>query len=317
MKKACIIAAVLLVAGLALLIAAFASVWFRFRNLGTINLETRTYAVTKDFENIQIEETTADIIFTASMDGACSVICREPEKVSHTVRVEDGTLKIGVNQANWTDFMGLSFESRTTTVYLPKETYESLSVRTQTGYVDLPEGMTFQSIDITGSTGGVCCRANALNSVAIRMHTGDISLEGVSAGTIDCTVTTGKVRIQSVSCDGDMNIKVTTGEMLLSDLMAKKLVSDGSTGEAQLKNVIAEEITIERGTGDVKLDNSDANTIRIKTTTGDVTGSLRTGKTFITKTSTGDVRVPQSVSGGRCEITTTTGDIHLSISDKE
>ena len=81
------------------------------------------------------------------------------------------------------------------------------------------------------------------------------------------------------------------------------------------KNSRAEQISIERSTGDVTFDNSDGAEIRVKTSTGDVIGSLRTAKTFVTKTSTGDVKVPESVSGGRCEIMTGTGDISVRIAD--
>ena len=53
--------------------------------------------------------------------------------------------------------------------------------------------------------------------------------------------------------------------------------------------------------------------IPVKTSTGDVTGNLRTEKVFVTKTSTGDVRVPNTASGGKCTITTSTGDIRITV----
>ena len=57
-------------------------------------------------------------------------------------------------------------------------------------------------------------------------------------------------------------------------------------------------------TGDVKFDACDASEISVKTDTGDVTGSLLTDKVFITNTDTGRVNVPQTATGGRCEIIT-------------
>ena len=64
-------------------------------------------------------------------------------------------------------------------------------------------------------------------------------------------------------------------------------------------------------TGDIKLDKSDAAEIFIKTSTGNVTGTLLTEKVFITQTSTGNIKVPKSIKGGRCEITTSTGNIKI------
>jgi len=63
----------------------------------------------------------------------------------------------------------------------------------------------------------------------------------------------------------------------------------------------------------VRLNTCDAESILIKTSTSDVTGTLRSEKVFLVKTSTGKVDVPESGSGGKCEITTSTGDIRIEL----
>lgn len=81
-----------------------------------------------------------------------------------------------------------------------------------------------------------------------------------------------------------------------------------------MKNVnAAEKFSIQRTTGDVKFDGCDASEIDVKTNTGDVAGSLLSDKVFIAASDTGHVDVPQTVIGGKCEITTSTGDIRISI----
>lgn len=57
----------------------------------------------------------------------------------------------------------------------------------------------------------------------------------------------------------------------------------------------------------------DAETIYVNTDTGSVTGTLLTDKVFIIETDTGSVDVPKSITGGRCEITTDTGNIRITI----
>lgn len=71
--------------------------------------------------------------------------------------------------------------------------------------------------------------------------------------------------------------------------------------------------SIERSTGDVEFDGSDADEITVKTSTGDVRGTLKSEKVFLTDTSTGWINVPKTTSGGRCEITTSTGNIDIAI----
>ena len=53
----------------------------------------------------------------------------------------------------------------------------------------------------------------------------------------------------------------------------------------------------------------------VKTDTGDISGSLLSDKIFLTETDTGSIKVPQSVNGGKCELTTDTGDIRITVSE--
>lgn len=81
-----------------------------------------------------------------------------------------------------------------------------------------------------------------------------------------------------------------------------------------MKRVIAEgEFDIKSDTGDVKFSDSDAEEIYAETDTGDVTGTLCSEKIFQTHSDTGDIHVPDSLTGGRCKITTDTGDIEIRI----
>ena len=55
------------------------------------------------------------------------------------------------------------------------------------------------------------------------------------------------------------------------------------------------------------------NELKIITSTGDIEGTLLSDKVFIVKSSTGDIHVPSSITGGRCEITTSTGNIEVRV----
>ena len=120
--------------------------------------------------------------------------------------------------------------------------------------------------------------------------------------------------MQSVSCKGNIIAAVGSGNVMLSDVTCKGLDSVGDTGDLTMKNVLASSsVSISRTTGDVKLDRCDASQLSVKTDTGDVVGTLLSEKIFIANSSTGDVNVPQTAKGGKCEITTNTGDISISL----
>ena len=61
------------------------------------------------------------------------------------------------------------------------------------------------------------------------------------------------------------------------------------------------------------MEQCDAFEIVAKTSTGDVTGSFLSEKIFMAQTDTGRIDVPQTMTGGKCQITTNTGDIKVKI----
>ncbi len=111
-----------------------------------------------------------------------------------------------------------------------------------------------------------------------------------------------------------IGIDLSTGDVALTDIVCEKINSESSTGDITLKRVIASKsFNLESSTGDISFIDSDAPSITVETSTGDVTGTLLTGKAFKTDTSAGSVSVPQSGSGGVCNVDTSTGDIDLKI----
>lgn len=92
------------------------------------------------------------------------------------------------------------------------------------------------------------------------------------------------------------------------------MISTGTTGDIYLDNVVAsDKLSITRSTGNISFDGSDAAEITVRTDTGNITGRLLTDKVFIAASDTGSVEVPGTVTGGRCEIDTDTGNIRIEI----
>ena len=97
----------------------------------------------------------------------------------------------------------------------------------------------------------------------------------------------------------------------LSDVYSKALPPERQ-GEASFRYVLGMYDLLRRLTEDfpdVRFEGCDAGELSVRTDTGDVTGTLLSGKVFLVQSDTGRVEVPKTVSGGRCEIATDTGDI--------
>lgn len=275
-----IIAASLMALGLVAFTVAWASHGWSFAEADSQKMETNSYVISEDFENINIQSDTADIIFLPSADGVCRVECAEREKENHRVSVADGELKIILDDTGkWYEYVSFfSFGNTKITVYLPENEYGRLTVKESTG---------------------------------------DVSLEKTDFGEIDLTVSTGDIVLSNVTCHGNLSINASSGETRLARVTAYSFNTVGSTGDVELKYVMVEDkLDIKRSTGDVELEACDAGEIKIVTDTGDVEGSLLSEKNFIVKTGTGEKEIPESTSGGRCEITTSTGDIKIIVPKK-
>lgn len=285
-----------------------------FTKLSTVKYETNDYEITENFNNISIVTDTADIVIVPSENQKTFVVCHEQKNMKHSVTVHNGKLVIEiVDTRKWYEYIAINFGTPKITVYIPQGEYGALFVKSSTGNVEIPKDFKFENIDISESTGNVTNYASASENIIIKTSTGNIRVENVSAGTLDLSVSTGGIAVSDVTCEEDIKIKVSTGKTNLTNIDCKNVVSNGATGAISLKNVIAaEKLSIERSTGDVRFEGSDAPEISVKTDTGDVTGTLLSEKVFITETSTGRINVPKTTSGGKCEITTATGDINIS-----
>ena len=296
MKVWILTATSLIVLGLSVFIAVMTVYHWDFTKLSTATFETNTYPVSEEFSHISMKTDTADILFSIADDGICRVVCYEMKNAKHSVVVQDGTLAVRVvDERQWYEYIGININTPNITVYLPEAEYASLFIEGSTGDIEMPEGFACDNVDISTSTGA-------------------IRVDGLSAETLDLSVSTGDITVSNVTCEGVVTSNVSTGKTKLTDITCKSVISSGDTGDITLKNVIAvETFSIERDTGDVKFDGCDAAEIFVKTDTGDVKGSLLTDKVFIVQTDTGCVDVPKTVTGGKCEITTSTGDIHIRI----
>ena len=286
-----------------------------FTKLSTCKYETNEYEISQEYNDICIVASSAKISLAVSDDLNSKVECYEKQKAKHSVRVEDGTLIIEINDTRkWYEYIGLDFDTPSITVNIPKGEYGALSIASNTGDVEIPNDFNFTSIDISQSTGNVTNYASAADFVRIKTSTGDILVEDISANSLELSVTTGKVTASDICCANGVTVRVSTGKSNLTGVTCKAFESTGNTGSIMLNNVVAlEKLSVKRSTGSVTLEACDASEVLIKTDTGNVMGTFLSEKVFIPRTNTGKIDVPKSVSGGKCEITTNTGDIRITV----
>ena len=310
-----IVAAALIFCGFILFAAQMSVYGWDLNRLGAENYETNTNIVSESFSDISVDTDSADITFLASQGGECKVVCFEERSAKHRVCVENGVLKITrVNEKSWYEYVGFNFKSQSIKVYLPEAEYGALSVKADTANLTLPSALSLENLEVSLDTGDISIGSSVSGAAKITAKTGKFSVKEAAFGLLKATLSTGRVSISDVEC-GEITLGQTTGAVSLNRIKCRSLVSSGTTGDLDMNGVLVSGLLkIERSTGDVSFENCDAGEILIETRTGDVEGSLLSEKVFIAKSSTGEVEVPKTSIGGRCEITTKTGDIEIELS---
>ena len=259
-------------------------------------LETKSIEVKDDFSSVDLEMETGDIYFVPSTDSSAVVEAYTAEKAEFSAEVREGTLYIVCKDGSkWYErisFFGGSHEKLTVT--LPVKDYALLNIQATTGDIHMPADFTFENAAVKCTTGDGEFAANVKDNFSYEVGTGDLSISKTQPKEFAVKCTTGDIRISDVQCD-NLTVTNTTGDLTFANTVAKQ------------------DIQIKLTTGDVKFSSCDAKDLTVNLTTGDVTGSLLSDKVFKTKATTGDIKVPDSTTGGNCEINLVTGDIDIKI----
>ncbi len=266
------------------------------------------------FNKFDIDLTIADLEFKKANE--VKVVVNETKYDTHDVSVADGTLLIkGKNTRKWYEhlFNWNWFDKVSVTVYMPEGEYDALKVESSTGDIVVPADFTFASFEAKASTGNITSKAKVTNNVDIKVSTGNVSLESVTAKNITVNSSTGNINLKNNTVSEKINIDSDTGNIRLDNVTCNDYYSHSDTGDVNFVNTnVTNKVEIKNGTGYVKFVASDADTLDIKTSTGDVNLELNTAKIVQADTKTGRKNVPVSVTGGLCEIKTSTGDIKVS-----
>ena len=315
MKGWMIAAAVLCVTGLVFAAVGLGQLNFDFTRLTVDQLRDGEYTASPSVTRLEIHVDTCDVTLLPTADEHCTVKYRSTDKCPLVVTEKEGTLSVRMeNHRKWYDYIRFFSLPTTVTVYLPEATYEALTVRTDTGAVTVPQDLTFGRAEVHTSTGSIQWRASVTEELHLTADTGHITVEGASAGQMTLKASTGHVRVTEGTVAGDISARTSTGRVELTSLSCNKLEVTTSTGHIRLTDLrAAGALTAEASTGDITLLRADAASLTITTDTGDVTGSLLSEKIVFAQSDTGRVNVPRSTVGGRCEVTTDTGNITITI----
>ena len=255
---------------------------------------TEIYNIEGSYEGIKISGDTFDVSIYLSNNGENKVVYTENKKVKIETNVVDGVLTINQNDNRKFYDMLFDFNNFKVKLYLSQELIDKIEFNTKTGDINIDKGFTFDDVIVNNSTGDIKFDSNVTNNLTIKNSTGDIEISNSNVG-------------------GNLNVETSTGDVELTGVKCNKLDVAVKTGDIELDDtLVTTDLNLKSSTGDVDFDGFDAANIYVTVKTGDVRGTILTSKIFIARSETGRVNVPETITGGICKITTSTGDIKIS-----
>ena len=308
-KKAVIAASIMIVAGIIIVIFAFAVNGFRWPNV-TVNLAhmtsepvnyiKKTVDIKDKFSSIEVKSASdVDVAVKKASGDTSYVEYYDCENLTHHVDVSDGVLRITADDSRNVAFnvsIGLYTGAwPSVTVYLAGTEYDDLKIVTSSGDIDMEYYLLVGNIDIEASSGDVTVNGSNSDSLTIATRSGNIKIDSASSKDTRISANSGDVSLGDVVTD-NVDLKTSSGNITSGSIKAKRINGRASSGDVMIRDCDASEINIMTNSGDVSIG----------------IGSEMKYE-YTTKTSSGDVNVPDSVKGadGKCNIETSSGDIDV------
>lgn len=260
-----------------------------------------------------------------------------------------------ISEHKWNFGFGVSLEETKITVYLPEKEYQRLLLDNTSGRLDVPAGFAFEEAKVTNSSGKISFKADVTGELTVENTSGGIDVGENQVGSLKVAGSSGGIEVASICVDGDMEVRSNSGGIQISDVECKGISAKGSSGSIRLSSIVAKEnldvngtsgsihlsdvecahATVENSSGSIKcsnviasgdmrlennsggisLDACDATNLKLSATSGSIRGSLLSPKNFIADATSGSVDVPESTSGGVCEVSTTSGSIQIRVGE--
>lgn len=272
--------------------------------------------------------------------GALTINGRTGNVTLTGLAFEEAAIDISTGDVKLSEFFtrkGLSIATSTGDVALTGVTAIGDLVITQsTGAATLSNVQT-NSLSATGSTGDLTLAdVVALKGLTLKRSTGDTVGERLIGASLLAEANSGDMRFNEVTVTERYSVTTTSGRNEHKSIAADTIVVEADTGKMSLGDVLATDwiaagtktgdITITKtaagglfklraSTGDITLDRADAGEFDIETSTGSVKGTILTEKIFTAKSSSGRITVPETTTGGKCRVVTSTGRIDLAIAE--
>ena len=246
-------------------------------------------------EAIDVRTTGGDVVFGLSENENIYVVehasSELPEDKRARIEVIDGVLKIGQGQRSSSGFVFFGYGALQSDfeIYLPRRAYDSVTVVTTGGDVDLDE-------------------ARQVEHLVVKTTSGDIELPRLTCGLAEVNTVSG-----DVSLGGDLtevNVVSVSGDVSLRGTLQRVMLRTTSGDAVARLEAVPENLDVETVSGDVTvyMPENDGFTLRYKRVSGDLRSDFALATSFGSRTG---YATYQDGTQREYSMTTVSGDLRL------
>lgn len=211
--------------------------------------ETNTYEISENYKNISIWVDTVDVLIEPTTSENTKLVCYENKK--HLFEINNETLEIKEDK-KWFNLLSIGFKKSNITLFVPKNIYESIIVKCNTGSVNISNLVFDRDINII-------------------TNTGKINLENINCEKFTSKCNTGSVMLKNLIASKEIKIKNNTGNVILAKCDANDIFIKTNTGNIEGSFLTEKTFLVNTNERKVKTPKNSTNGIcEIKTNTGKV-----------------------------------------------
>ena len=229
--------------------------------------QEKEQVITTSFDNIEIQEVSADVILCEAENEQVKVICTDTDTITHKIDVSNGTLKVEAKsrKGSWLrkvfgGFFSLfsgSMSQGKTYVYLPAGTLGNLLVETVSGDVEIGDTTEYTGIEVSTVSGDISVKETKVSGTArFETTSGDTALRSLQASSLIFNSVSGDVQLTDAGISGTVTVETVSGDVSgnilgehsyeISTVSGNRKAPEGSEGGAK--------VSVDTTSGDVKLD---------------------------------------------------------------
>jgi len=156
----------------------------------------------------------------------------------------------------------LNLDSNTGSIFVKNVTIDSFVGDVDTGSITLINATVNGNVFAKSSTGKVTLNKVIGTDFNLSTSTGSIELTDVTSNDLDATVSTGRITASILNLDGDLKLRTSTGNIILSLFVADSIKLSTSTGEMKItvESLTPYNLDLNTSTGKVFVDGNNQGT---------------------------------------------------------